>query len=491
MNKFCLIVAFCLLSAHNISAQDWTQLIEGIQSKSANQVLTLPNGDLIIAGQVNDPGDLYLHSGLLVRTDTSGNLIWQRRVGSTTPDGAFIKNERFDDIALTTDGHLVTVGSRSPNQPNSYQISDVLVAKFDLDGNEIWRKYFDWGAEDNGFGVAALPNGEVVVCGNTNSFSSGNMDGFLLKLNTSGALEWRSSFGVDSSENWLYDVLLTSDQELLAVGSAQIFGAGNQVFAIKADLAGNEIWEKTFPDYALKGNAVVEHKNGHFGICGQSHDWVGATGFDNLIMEIDGAGTVIWDKRYYVTSTIAALDELFNLLPCAEGGYAAVGMSGETGFDGYYVLRVDAEGEKLLDNSYFDGAPYTEFASGLTWASDGGLVVTGGRVKPGGDYDLILSHHSGFGCTQPTATPTQEPVQVEVTVSPNPANDLILVEVGKVQTGPYAFRIYDASGKMILNTLSEQTQFKVYCQPLPSGTYFYTLQLGDGSSANGQLIIQR
>lgn len=490
MNKFSLILAFCLLSVHTISAQDWIQLIEGIQSKSANQVLTLPNGDLIIAGQVNDPGDYYLLSGLLVRTDPSGNLIWQKRVGSTTPDGAYVKNERFDDITLTTDGYLVAVGSRSPNQANTYQKSDVLAAKFDLDGNEVWRKYFDWGATDNGLGVAALPNGEVIVCGNTNSFTSGNMDGFLLKLNTSGALEWRSSFGVDSSDNWLYDVVLTSDQQLLAVGSAQVYGVGNQVFAIKADLAGNEIWEKTFPDYALKGNAVVEQKNGHFGICGQSYDWVGPTGFDNLIMEIDETGSVIWDKRYYVTSTIAALDELFNLLPCAEGGYAAVGMSGETGFDGYYVLRVDADGEKILDKSYFDGAPFTEFATGLTWASDGGIIVTGGRVKPGGDYDLILTHFSNFGCTQPTATATQELVQVEVRVSPNPANDLILVDIGKIPTGPYAFRIFDASGKLIFNTLSEQTRFSIYCQDFPVGTYFYTLQVENRRVSGGQLLVQ-
>ncbi len=489
MNKYCLILAFCLLSVHTISAQDWIKLIEDIQSKSANQVLTLPNGDLILAGQVNDPGDYYLLSGLLVRTDPSGNLIWQKRVGSTSPDGAYVKNERFDDITLTTDGYLVAVGSRSPNQANAYQKSDVLVAKFDLDGNEIWREYFDWGATDNGLGVAALPNGEVVVCGSTNSFNSGNFDGFLLKLNTSGVLEWRTSFDVDNSDNWLYDVVFTSDQQLLAVGSVQLPTVGNRVFAIKANLDGNELWSQTYSYYAIRGNSIVENKNGHFGIAGMGYDDESA-GFDNLILEIDEAGNEVWGEDYIASGATAVMGELFNVLPCAEGGYTAVGMSGANGFDGYYILRVDADGDRVIDSSYFDGAPYTEFATGLTWASDGGLVVTGGRVKPGGDYDLILTHFSNFGCTQSSVTATEELVQVEVSASPNPANDFILVDVGKIPTGPYAFCIFDASGKLMLNTLSGQAQFSVSCQALPSGTYFYTLQLENRRVSRGQFLVQ-
>lgn len=484
MNKLSLIACICLIGFLKTSAQDWVKVLDDPQSRSANQVLRLPNGDLMIAGQVNDPGEYFLKSGLLARTTPDGELIWQKRYGSTTPDGAYYRNEHFKGLALSSDGYIIAVGTRTPNQADAYSISDVMVAKIDLDGNEIWRKYFDGGLTDNGFGICALSNGEMVVCGNTSSYSpTGNLDGFLMKLDAEGTQQWLKTYGDPNVEDWLYKVILTSDQELLTVGTTQLSGVGNRTLAVKADIAGNSLWEKTYPEYAIKGSSVTETPNGNFGICGMGYG--SSTSFDNLVMEIDTKGAIVWGEHYYSPGPLPVPDELFDIVPCSEGGYAAVGLSGTDPFDGFHLLRVDAQGNTLGMSTLFDGAPNTEYATSLTWAGGGSLIVTGGRLKPSGDYDLLITHLSGFGCSAPSATGVTDLPPFELRVWPNPASDFVQFDVQSNTEGPYLLQIFDAQGKALATISSSAASMQVPCGAYPSGVYFYSIQSADGRAHTG------
>ncbi len=486
MNKFFLIITFSFLSAQCITAQDWIKVLDDVQSKNPAKIVSLPNGDLIIGGIINAAGEIYKQSGLVIRTDPSGNVIWETRIGNINDEGNYTHNERIEDLALSTDSAIVVVGFRSPQQANFYQNSDVFVAKIDLAGNEIWRHYFNWGLTDAAFGVTALPNGEVVVCGYTSEDATGGLNGFLFNMNAAGDIQWSKYYDADLVDNWLYGVTLTSDQHLVAVGTSQISGVGSSVWVIQTDLAGNVDWSHTYPGFAIRANAVVEHKNGHLGICGIGLGGNGGT--DNLIMEIDRDGAVVWEEAYH--ANVGFTDELFDLIPCAEGGYVAAGTSGATAFDGYHILRVDADGDTLKTAFLYDGDPDADFAKSLCWASDGGLVVTGGRLAQDGDYDLVLTHFSDFGCTQPQATGAKEPTTIDVSVSPNPASDYIFVDVREIYTAPCGFTLFDAAGKSVLSHWSAQPRFSIDCRQIPAGTYFYTLQLTDGRASSGKLVIQ-
>lgn len=484
MNKFFLTLSF-FLSGYALSyAQDWVKLLEGFQSKNASKILTLPNGDFVISGQINEAGQIYNQSGYLVRTDPSGEILWEGRYGSTSADGAFILNEQFVDVALSTDGHLIAVGSRTPAQPNAYYISDVFVAKIDLEGKEIWKKYFNWSKTDVGLGVEALPNGELVICGNTNSFNVlGELDGFLMKINGDGELQWLELYDIDTGDEWLHDVILTSDQKLLAVGTAQLPNTGNRALALKIDLERNLEWRHTYGSYALKATAVVENKSGRFGLCGQGYGL--NSSFVNLLMEIDGNGDEVWGDVYFPPGSIPVIDELFDLLPCDEGGYVAVGVSGIDPFDGFHFIRVDAAGDTLKTVSFFDGAPYTEFGLSLTWTQDGGLAAAGGRVKPGGDYDLVLLHTSDFGCTKPgLLIGTQELPVLEAVISPNPAKDIILLSLPS-NTAISQIQVYDLSGKLITQQNAQNIR-EINVSKLQNGTYFLKIK-----SESGQVFLNR
>lgn len=489
MNKRILIVAFCCIAATLTRAQDWVKTLDGIQSTSANQIINLPDGGYVLAGWINDPGDYYLQSGLLVRYSSNGDLIWQRRIGATTPDGNFAKNERFEDVILSTDGTLLLVGSRTPETPNSFAASDVLIAKIDLDGTEIWRKYFNWDQTDTGFGITALPNGEAIICGNTNSFNpTGELDGYLMKINGNGEKQWIKTYDFQGAEDWLYGVIISHDQQIMATGTSQNQTVGNRTWIIRTDLDGNEIWQKTYPGYAIKGSSIVENKQGNFGICGQGYNI--STGFDNLLMEIKSNGNVVWGNHYFSPGPLSVPDELFDLVPCEEGGYAAVGISGAQPFDGYYIIRVGADGDTLKTANLFDDANATEYATSLTWTPDGALMATGGRLKPGGDYDLLLTRLEGFGCHQLSTTGALEITTISIQISPNPAHDFIQVDASQWEASQYQFSLSGASGRLIINTLSKESKFSIACQQVPPGVYFYALELPDGRLATGKLILE-
>jgi hypothetical protein len=258
--------------------------------------------------------------------------------------------------------------------------------------------------------------------------------------------------------------------------------------AIQTDLDGNQDWLNTYPEYSVMGNAIVENQNGQFGICGRS--FTDGFSFDNLIMQIDDTGAEIWNQHLHANAEVP--DELFDLLPCAEGGYVTVGQSGQTYLDGYHILRVDEQGAVLNALYLYDGGQNLEAARSLTWASEGGILVTGVRHSPGGTCghdDLLMNYFSDLGCSQPTSAVTIAPA-LEINVSPNPAHDFIQVDASRWEATAYQFSLTDAMGRLIINTLSKESKFSIACQQVPPGVYFYALALPDGRLATGKLILE-
>ncbi|MBL7809290.1 MAG: T9SS type A sorting domain-containing protein [Saprospiraceae bacterium] len=414
---------------------------------------------------------------------------WLKRFGATTADGQFVRNERFLKFVLSTDGHVLAVGTRTPNQTNNYTDADVAVAKFDLDGNEIWRVYFDWDKTDNGLGITALPDGEMIICGNTNSRNEdAQLDGFLMKLDANGVMQWQKTYGDEVVEDWLYGVALSSNQTIIATGTSQLPSVGNRVWALQTDLDGNQLWSKTFGPNAIKGSAIAALANGHMGIAGMGYS--SATSLDNLVMELDDQGQEIWTENFFSPGPLPVPDELFDIIPCQEGGYAAVGLSGVDPFDGFYVLRVNANGQAQTMTALYDGAPFSEFANGLTHTNDGAILVCGSRLKPGGDYDLILHRIEGWNCSAVTSTSTSEVKAVEVQVSPNPASQWVQIQLGAKEAVSGMITLFDASGKQVLSETITAASFQLNGKDLPRGTYFYQIQLEKAGISTGTIVFQ-
>ena len=83
----------------------------------------------------------YPNSGWLGQYSELGNLNWQRSIGGSDASDYYADNELLNDVAVSPDGDYVyTVGTNT----NSTWNHNVLIIKYDKDGNIQWKK--EWGS---------------------------------------------------------------------------------------------------------------------------------------------------------------------------------------------------------------------------------------------------------------------------------------------------------------------------------------------------------
>lgn len=94
-----------------------------------SDVAELSNGDLILIGSVGGFG-AGLIDDYIMKTSSSGTLIWSKAIGEINNDGSYSLN------ILPNDGFITTGNTWN----NAIGQSDAKIIKYDSDGNLIWSK---------------------------------------------------------------------------------------------------------------------------------------------------------------------------------------------------------------------------------------------------------------------------------------------------------------------------------------------------------------
>jgi hypothetical protein len=125
---------------------------------------------------------------LLVKYDINGALLWARSWGGSAYDGIF-------DIDTVGDGSVVAVGNtRSFGEGDS----DIIIQRWDPDGNLMWASCWGGSGADNGNAIDYTMDGldeEIYVTGMSTGAGGGGADGVLLNFEPNGALDWAKFFG--------------------------------------------------------------------------------------------------------------------------------------------------------------------------------------------------------------------------------------------------------------------------------------------------------
>jgi len=126
-----------------------------------------------------DPND-YL---FLVRFDSDGNLLWSRRWGGSVDD-------RGSSVFAGGGGALYVTGETFSFDAGG---GDVLVQRWDTDGNLIWTRTWGGTGLDKGTSIATS-DGDVYVLGTT-TIADEDGDVLLLKYSPDGELLWARCLG--------------------------------------------------------------------------------------------------------------------------------------------------------------------------------------------------------------------------------------------------------------------------------------------------------
>lgn len=246
----------------------------------------------------------------------------------------------------------------------------------------LWTKNFGGEMKDECYSVCQTSDGGYIMVGRSNSLGAGDMDGWMIKTDENGGMEWMQTYG-DSYIDEAYQVKQTSDGGFIIAGMSTAFGNAGEGWLIKTDSEGNVLWNNGYHpasganptgwDYIYD---VIETGTGDFVAFGY------AAMQENLlqawIMKIDAAGNRLWEKLYGEEYW----ERLFSADMTGDGGFIAVGDKHYTYNDTIYkhdgwLVRFDENGDTLWTNHF--GADQIDIFRSVKVASDGGFIISGER----------------------------------------------------------------------------------------------------------------
>jgi hypothetical protein len=344
------------------------------------------NGLLDFAGTMFTSADSGQSTDLfVVKLDAAGAVVWAKAIGDNSSQFAVaVTVDAAGDIYLTG-GIQGTAnfggGSCNITSAGGY---DVFVAKLNAAGTCQWgKKYGDANNDQFGWGIAAIPGGEVAVVGEfegaanfgagLNTTSLGSSDVFVMRIkNTDGNSVWAKQFG-DAGYQTAYSVAADAQGANLVVAGA---------FDGSIDFGGGAL---TNPNVGTDDIFVAKLAAGD-GAFGFGKRFGGADDQTPTRVAFDGLGNVLLVGDYQGTFSFG-------------GGNLTNADAGNTTRDAF-VAKLTGTGAFLWSRSLGDAAD--QRAWDVTTDALGNVIVGGGfegttnfgppvgsLTSPGGFYDVF------------------------------------------------------------------------------------------------------
>jgi hypothetical protein len=298
----------------------WQKTFGGTGEERIRAVQQTSDGGYVISGRTYSYGagssDVWL-----LKTDADGNKVWDKTFGSTAMEDAL-------SHSATSDGGCIIVGKVMPGGLDS---SDAWVIKTDADGNQEWAKSYGGSREDAGWSIQQTSDGGYILAGLTLSYGAGNYDVWVIKTDASGDPVWNKVFG-GSGDDRGFSIRQTSDGGYVVLGVTTSYGAGSYDFwLIKTDADGNKQWDKTYGGATNDhGRCVVQATDGGYILLGFTESY-GVGGFDLWLIKTDDNGNELWSKTYGGSGE----DGAGSAYATSDGGYVISGYTNSYGAGSY------------------------------------------------------------------------------------------------------------------------------------------------------------
>lgn len=209
----------------------WEKIIGGTEVEWANDFKITPDKGFIIAGYTNR-NFTNGYDALLVKTDSTGTVEWEKTFGGAGWDMAY-------SIAVDKNNNYILAGETFSN---SFGNADVYIIKTDAAGDTLWTKHYGGTGSDIAYSVDTTFFSGYLVAGITRKATDTTYDAYLLKIRSNGDTVWTRKYG-DTLDDKFYCARQIDDSSYITCGTTQNFGAVNyDPWILKFDTLGIQKW---------------------------------------------------------------------------------------------------------------------------------------------------------------------------------------------------------------------------------------------------------
>ncbi|MFC1746816.1 hypothetical protein ACFLZR_00590 [Candidatus Neomarinimicrobiota bacterium] len=155
---------------------EWDQALVENGYQRANASLATADSGFILAGEIGIKNSPVESDMFLMKVNSTGEVMWMRTHGGDQFETAY-------SVQSTSDGGYILTGTTSSYGAGA---GDVWLVKTDGEGFVQWTRTFGGENEDDGFSVRQTSDGGYIIAGQTQSFSQGFYDLFLIKTDEEG-----------------------------------------------------------------------------------------------------------------------------------------------------------------------------------------------------------------------------------------------------------------------------------------------------------------
>ncbi len=472
MNK-CLIILLLtifvipkIVLAEDPPIEVWVRTLGLLGDDWGEDITVDPAGYVYVTGNTYNPYGVPSYNWLTVKYDADGTPIW----------GEIYDSGYGDDIAtavvVDNAGNVYVVGCSPDNT-----IRDWRYIKYDADGNLLWNKIGDWGANvdkvcndivvDTVGGYLYMTGEFIAPDGSWDYLTAQcDLDGNYIRDRSWGSAIYNSgrAIAIDPA-GYIYVTGVN--------GSADLFWA-----TLKYDMDLNFQWSKVYnssgaDDHIPAGGTITVDHAGCFIVVG----WVENASTDWQIVKYLPDGTFIWNKIIDTGNNdegawgvvVDSADYIY-----VNGDFAA----GTTGWD-CRTIKFDVNSNIQWTVTY-DGGYGNDAGRGIA-IDDSGFVYVVGHSYRTVDHDfLTIKYEQQTGIEEQSSGGYFSLLSLEVVNNPTSTPTLSYTLPAGIKA---SLSFYSADGRRIeeFSLNSSQSTFTWDASELPCGVYFARLWLGNQS----------
>lgn len=410
-----------LMLINELGVMEWSRNIGGPGVERLGEMRVGDEGAVWLAGYTNSSG-AGGYDGQLIKVGPEGDVLLQRELGGADWDF-------FHDLRIMPDGGLLVAGETFSF---AHPAGVAWLIRYNATGDTLWTQFLEVGPGSKALALALTSDGGAIVSGSVPS-NAGDLNAFLCKTDGEGNVQWSMQYGGEGDDLG-QDVLQCADGGYSFIGSTTSYSQWTEAYHVRTDEQGNMVW-----------------------------DWN-------------------WGQ---INDQEAREHELLD-----DGGFISIGYTKTSGGGGrdMFLMRSAPDGDFVFGRTYGGGSD--DEGSSLVVLPDGFLSAGLSRSYGAGGSDVFVVRAGPDGTTETeNVTSSFDALSIDQQDSsgtflfPNPTTGLVRFEAIGTER---LMRVHDVSGRMVREFTVRPGQQEVEIN-VPSGIYLLTI----GSSGATRLIVER